>query len=319
LSQKEFQLGWDLYEWRFVNPKEPQAKLTTALPIWDAQNPSHRRVVIWAEQGVGDQILFGTILRNAKERIPLMTAMLDQRLIPMFERSLPSVSFIPSNVPIKEDDFDAHFSMMSLGSMYRQNESDFLQTGIPYLIPDLGRAEVLRRKLVCKDELLCGIFWKSRLGKIGLKKSLELTDLLPILKIPGLKFVNLQYGDTNEECRAFTKQTGVQIINCDEVDNFNDLEGHAALIHACDFLVGCSNSSAHLAGALGKKMYLALAYGHGTLWYWANELEGQSLWYPSIKIHRQVQLGDWVEPINAIRADILKLLDARLSDYSAAL
>jgi hypothetical protein len=276
-------------------------------------------VVIWAEQGVGDQILFGSMLKNAKERIPLMTVMLDQRLIPMFERSLPSVNFLPLNLPIKEDDFDAHFSMMSLGSMYRQNKSDFLQTGIPYLIPDLGRAEVLRRKLVCKDELLCGIFWKSRQKKNGLKKSLELIDLLPILQIPGVKFVNLQYGDTVEDCRVLSEQTGLRIINCDEVDNFNDLDGHAALIQACDFLVGCSNSSAHLAGALGKRMYLALAYGHGTFWYWANELEGQSLWYPSIKIHRQVQLGDWLEPINAIRADILKLLDGGLPDFSAAL
>ena len=306
LSQKEFQLGWDLYEWRFVNPKEPQAKITTGLPIWDAQNPSHRRVVIWAEQGVGDQILFGSMLKNAKERIPFMTVMLDQRLIPLFEPSLPGVNFLPLNVPIKEDNFDAHFSLMSLGSMCRQIESDFLQTGLPYLIPDLKRAEVLRLKLARKEELLCGIFWKSGLGKMGFKKSLELADLLPVLKIPGVKFVNLQYGDTNEECRAFTKQTGVQIINCDEVDNFNDLEGHAALIQSCDFLVGCSNSTAHIAGALGKKMYLALAYGHGTLWYWANEVEGRSLWYPSIKIYRQQHRGNWAEPIEAIRAHVLK-------------
>ena len=305
LSQKEFQRGWDLYEWRFVNPKEPQAKLKTALPVWDHQNPSHQRVLLWAEQGVGDQILFGTMLKDARKRIPVMTVMLDQRLIPIFKRSLPGVNFLPLNSPVKEDDFDAHFSIMSLGSNYRQNASDFLHVGPQYLLPDLGRAAGLRRKLVVEGELLCGIFWKSRLGKKGLRKSLELMDLLPILQIPGAKFVNLQYGDTLEECRALEEQTGVQIINCDEVDNFNDLEGHAALIQACDFLVGCSNSSAHLAGAVGKKMYLALAHGHATFWYWANEVEGRSLWYPSIHIHRQLEPGNWAEPIEAIRAELL--------------
>jgi tetratricopeptide (TPR) repeat protein len=308
LAQKEFQRGWDLYEWRFVNPKEPQAKLKTALPVWDHKNPSHQRVLLWAEQGVGDQVLFGTMLKDASKRIPVMTVMPDQRLIPIFERSLPGVNFLPLNLPVKEDDFDAHFSMMSLGSHYRQHASDFLDADSQYLLPDLDRAAVLRRKLACKGELLCGIFWKSRLGKNGLKKSLELMDLLPILQIPGVKFVNLQYGDTLEECRMLRQQTGVQIINCDEVDNFNDLEGHAALIQACDFLVGCSNSSAHLAGALGKKMYLALAHGSGILWYWANEVEGRSLWYPSIKIYRQPQPGNWAEPIEAIRAELLEFV-----------
>ena len=307
LSQKDFQRGWDLYEWRFVNPREPQAKLKTALPIWEPQNPRHRRVLLWAEQGVGDQILFGTMLKDAAAQIPVMTVMLDQRLIPIFERSLPGVNFLPLNVPIKEDDFDAHFSMMSLGFSFRQNECDFLHLGLQYLFSNLDRTEVLRRELAVKGELVCGIFWKSRQEKRGLKKSLDLIDLLPILRIPGVKFVNLQYGDTVEDCRALREQTGVQLFHCDEVDNFNDLEGHAALIQACDFLVGCSNTSAHLAGALGKKMYLALAYGQGTFWYWANEVEGRSLWYPSIKIYRQLQLGNWAEPIEAIRAEIIEV------------
>ena len=305
LSQKEFQRGWDLYEWRFVNPREPQAKLRTALPIWEPQNPRHRRVLLWAEQGVGDQILFGTMLIDAKAQIPLMTVMLDQRLIPIFELSLPDVNFLPLNLPINEDDFDAHFSLMSLGCIYRQNEYDFLHLSPQYLLSNLDRTEILRRKLAAKGELICGIFWKSRQAKRGLKKSLDLVDLLPILKIPGIKFVNLQYGDTVEDCRALREQTGVQLINCDEVDNFNDLEGHAALIQACNFVVGCSNTSAHLVGALGKKMYLALAHGDGTFWYWANEVEERSLWYPSIKIYRQLQLGNWAEPIKAIRAEII--------------
>ena len=306
LSKMEFKRGWELYEWRFVNPKEPQAKLKTSLPSWDPNDPTHRRVLIWAEQGVGDQILFGTMLQDAKERIPVITVMLDQRLIPIFSRSMPNITFIPINSPVKEDDFDAHLSMMGLGTIFRNSAHDFSHCSFQYLWADISRAEILRRELVGEGELLCGIFWKSRKNKNELKKSLDLIDLLPILQIPGVKFVNLQYGDAAEDCKEFFEKTGIEITNCHSVDNFNDLDGHAALIQACDFIVGCSNSSAHLAGALGKKTYLALGRGGGTFWYWANQVDERSLWYPSINIYQQVKAGDWVKPVHAICARILE-------------
>jgi ADP-heptose:LPS heptosyltransferase len=164
---------------------------------------------------------------------------------------------------------------------------------------------MLRRSLAPEGDLLCGIFWKSRHNKNERRKSLELMDLLPILKIPNIRFINLQYGDTTEECKVLQERTGVALQSCDSVDNFKDLDGHAALIQACDFLVGCSNTSAHLAGALGKKTYLALGHGHGTFWYWANQINGQSLWYPSIKIHRQLKAGNWAQTIEAIHSDII--------------
>ena len=306
LSRMEFQPGWELYEWRFVNPKEPQARLKTSLPSWDPNNLDHRRVLIWAEQGVGDQILFGTMLKDAKERIPLMTVMLDQRLIPIFKRSMPQITFIPINSPVTEDDFDAHLSMMGLGTIFRNTAHDFPHLSPHYLQADMNRAEMLRGELLGKGDLLCGIFWKSRKNKNELKKSLDLIDLLPILQIPRVKFVNLQYGDSTEERKAFYDQTGIEITNCLSVDNFNDLDGHAALIQACDFLVGCSNSTAHLAGALGKKTYLAV--GQSTFWYWSSEVDGNSLWYPSISICQQHQPGNWAHPVAAISDRINTLL-----------
>ena len=232
--------------------------------------------------------------------------MLDPRLLPLFERSLQGIQFHSQDKPIDQTKFDAHLPIMSLGGILRRNERDFSGAGNPLLVADSTRTAVLKKMLAPQDRLLCGIFWKSRYNKNEHRKSLALIDLLPVLKIPGLTFVNLQYGDTNEECKLFVERTGIAILNCDAVDNFNDLDGHTALIQACDFLVGCSNTSAHLAGALGKRTYLALAHGHGTFWYWANEVDGHSLWYPSIKIHRQQQPGDWSQTIEAIRTEILK-------------
>ena len=309
LSQKIFDKGWDLLHWRSINPKQPQQQLETSLPTWEPAKPEHRRVLIWAEQGVGDQVLFATLLKDAQQRIPELRVMLESRLIPLFERSLQGIQFHPQDKSIDQTEFDAHLPIMSLGGILRRSERDFSNAGNPLLVADPLRAITFKGSLAPQHGLLCGIFWKSRYNKNERRKSLALIDLLPILKIPGLTFVNLQYGDTTEECKLFEERTGIAILNCDSVDNFNDLDGHAALMQACDFLVGCSNTSAHLAGALGKKTYLALANGHGTFWYWANEVDGRSLWYPSIKIHRQQQPGDWSGTIDAIRKEILKDLD----------
>jgi tetratricopeptide (TPR) repeat protein len=305
LSQMEFDKGWDLLHWRFANPRQAQAQLQTSLPIWEPGMPDHRRVLIWAEQGVGDQVLFATLLKEAKKRIPDLHVMLDSRLIPLFQRSLIGICFHPQDKPINQSDFDAHTPIMRLGGIFRRNLHDFPSPRYTFMVADPTHCATLKSVLLPRASLICGIFWRSRHNKNERRKSLELKDLLPILRIPGIKFVNLQYGDTRDECRVFQEETGIEILSCDSVDNFNDLDGHAALIQTCDFVVGCSNTSAHFAGALGKKAYLALAHGHGTFWYWANEVGGHSLWYPSIKIHRQQQPGNWVEPIEAIRSDIL--------------
>ena len=209
LSKKEFQLGWGLYEWRFVNPKEPQARLITTLPTWNPQNMSHQRVLLWGEQGIGDQVLFGTMLRDAKEAISELTVMLDQRLIPIFKRSMPDITFITINSPINEQKFDAQFPMMSLGAIFRSTEDQFKKQTNQYLLADTERAKILKRELVSSDNLLCGIFWKSRHNKNEFKKSLTLLEFLPVLQISGLTFVNLQYGDTADECKVFKEQTGI--------------------------------------------------------------------------------------------------------------
>lgn len=303
LSQKEFETGWDLLHHRFIKFKLGQ--LQTSLPVWEPGSPEHRCVLIWGEQGVGDQILFISLLKEAQQCIPELHVMVDSRLIPLLMRSLSGICFHPLEEPIKQAQFDAQMPIMSLGGIFRRNQHDFLNATHPLLQVNLTLAGELKHSIVSEGEVLCGIFWRSGNNKEFYRKSLQLEDLLPILKIPGVKFLNLQYGDTDDECKLFQEKTGIQIDKCETIDNFKDLDGHAALIHACDFLVGCSNTSAHLAGALGKKTYMAVAYGNGAFWYWANEVDGRSLWYPSIEIHRQVGPGSWSVPIDSIRSNIL--------------
>ena len=94
----------------------------------------------------------------------------------------------------------------------------------------------------------------------------------------------------------------------DGIDNFNDIDGLASLIDACDFIVTISNVTAHMAGALGKKVFLLVPYTKGKIWYWHDNLK-TSLWYPSIEIFIQSEIGDWKKPISDIKEKIVKQVD----------
>ena len=89
------------------------------------------------------------------------------------------------------------------------------------------------------------------------------------------------------------------MLKIEEIDNYDDIEGLAALIDACDFVVTVSNTTAHIAGAIGKETYLMLPRGKGKLWYWSKE-HNQSLWYKSIRIIEQKQIGQWNDVVEEI-------------------
>ena len=140
---------------------------------------------------------------------------------------------------------------------------------------------------------------------MGPNKSLNLRELEPILNLRGISFVDLQYGETLEEREALKKRSGININKVDGIDNFNDIDGLTSLIDACDFIVTISNVTAHIAGALGKKVFLMVPYSKGKCWYWHDGLK-QSLWYPSIQIFTQTKAADWSVPISEIKEEIVK-------------
>ena len=130
-----------------------------------------------------------------------------------------------------------------------------------------------------------------------------LKQLLPILNLPNINFISLQYGDTKEEVKSLYDEYGIDIRTVNEIDNFNDIDGLSSLIDSCDFVITSSNITAHLSGALGKKTYLLTPYSVGKIWYW-HETRNKSLWYPSVNIYRQESNKSWNLPINNIILDL---------------
>jgi hypothetical protein len=238
-------------------------------------------VLVWAEQGVGDEVMFGSMLGEFRGHVGKLLVQLDRRLIPLFKRSLPDdVEFFERGTVVPEDRYDSHIAIGSLGQYLRPTLESFEGKGGKYLWADPERIQAMREWLSVKEgERVIGLSWRSSNPETGAARSLALKDLVKSLQAPGVRFVNLQYGDVSAEIEALERDEGITVLQCPGLDTTDDLDGLAALIEACDEVVSIGNATAHLAGALGKKTTVLLPKARS--WRWS--VVGDCCpWYESI-------------------------------------
>lgn len=300
-----FEKGWELYEKRDQIKHYLSSKNTTNKPYLEDISSGGKNLLIIAEQGLGDQILFSSILRELLTTKYKLTVRCDSRLIGLFKRSFPEAEFISTNDVCDCAPFDYEILMGSLPKFFRKKVSDFNLSFYPFIIPDQIKTENFRHELKNSKKIICGISWLSKNNKVGNSKSLKLKQLLPILKMQNLLFVDLQYGDNQIEKSDLLEENNINLIKFDDVDSFNDIDGLTSIINACDIVITSSNVTAHIAGSIGKKTYLLVPRSRGRIWYWHNNLK-QSLWYPSVEIFAQNEINDWHSPINEIKEKIIK-------------
>lgn len=300
LHLKNLATGWIDYAWRWKESGLPIPYLITSNPLWDGQI-TKEPVLIWHEQGIGDQILFGTLLAEAATRAPNLLIRLDQRLVPLFQRSFPKLRFISHDHPISDIDFKSHCPIGDLARIFRNKIDDFEHQPTSYLKADEIRSESLHA-IVSQGNPIIGLAWVTK-GKRSRERNLPIDEIVSaIQQTIASTLIDLQYSDTVGDRVRIAQTQGITIHRLDEIDNFKDIDGLAALISACDFVVTCSNSTAHLAGSLGKETYLLVPFSRGRHWYWSHiEKNDHSLWYPSIQVIPQIIAGDWIGPIATLQ------------------
>ena len=180
---------------------------------------------------------------------------------------------------------------------------DFDRTAHGYLKADKVRVDTLRREMGLEDKQVIGISWKSIRSLTTSKKSMMLKDFGTMFKGMDIVLLNLQYGDVQEEIDEFTKDTGIEVLQCKSVDNREDLDGLAALIEICDLVVSTSNITIHLAGALGKETWVLLPFV-ANFWWLLDRTD--SIWYPTLRLYRQKTLDDWGGVLSIIHQDLQK-------------
>lgn len=306
LSLGRFPEGWKLYENRFSEKVKISVQRSHSAPRWDGKKIDGT-LAVWGEQGLGDQILYASIIPDVRVHAGLVVLEVEPRLIGLLSRSFPGVTFRSLAGDPKEIRTDAHVPMGGLGEFFRQRPEDFPRKA--YLVADKERAAGLRASLHADKKIAVGISWRSANPKFGMHKTAQLRDFSPLFTRPDVQVVDLQYGDTAAEIEAVRDEFGVAVKHLDEIDNTNDIDGLAALIDACDVVLTVSNTTAHIAGALGKPVWVMVPHGQGRLWYWFHE-RADSPWYPEMRICRQQKGQSWADLIASAVSQIAAFVQA---------
>ncbi|MCA3561672.1 MAG: tetratricopeptide repeat protein [Aestuariivirga sp.] len=296
LRRHDFARGFAGYLQRWAAEEDKGAKPQTAIPAWDG-GAVGGELLIWGEQGLGDEVFFATLLPLIDPSVKLALSA-DRRLHPALSRAFPQLTLLDRKDMIETiaGPFAAQAPMGDLGHLLKLDAARIAARRYPVFAADAGRrARVLDANPDLAHGPVCGVSWRSGNPKLGRHRSVTLADFAPLLQSPGLRFVNLQYGEVAEAIAEVENRFGIAVPVAADVDVFHDIEGLLALIDLCDVVFTIDNVTAHLAGALGKPAVVLAPAGNGRHWYWGGE--SPSLWYPSLQLVYQTEAGDWASAI----------------------
>jgi hypothetical protein len=243
------------------------------------------------------------MLPQVIERTPSIVFEVEPRLVRLFARSFPAASVIGLRPEPYEGPVAAQVALASLGGHLRRGFEAFVHRENGYLVADAARAGELRSRLSREGCAVVGLSWISKAPFGGRSKSARLADFGPLLRMPGLRFVDLQYGDTSAERAAIERDLGVRVERLPDIDTMNDIDGLAALIAACDAVATVSNTTAHLAGALGQRTWVMVPHGHARIWYWFRD-KPESPWYPHVRVRHQQRGQPWSDLAAGVAEDL---------------
>jgi ADP-heptose:LPS heptosyltransferase len=281
------------------------------IPVFTAADWGQgRRIAIWREQGVGDQLLYSTLLPELAARGEQFVLEVDKRLVAAYSRAHPTWKVVPPEE--SEAAFagcDRHLALASLPLLLRPNAASFAAQPHALLQADAPRAAGFRKRLGTPGRRVVGFSWRSfqpsPRAYLQRKKSAALASFLPLAQRDDIDLLDLQYGDTAAEREAFAT-AGRRLVRLEELDLFNDLDGLLAAIEACDLVLTTSNVTAHLAGVLGKETLLMYLAGNPPFHYWVPGAAGRSLWYPSVRIVTGEELRGWEEMVDRVGRELGK-------------
>lgn len=296
LSSNNFSEGWVNYEHRWGTTKKFSLRMNYNKPVWN-RNLGYERILIWGEQGIGEQLLFCSVLADLKFKFKKIILCVNDKLVELFKENFKDFEIYPLSKKIDESQFDYHLPLCSLGLYFRNNIKEFKFNKLKV---EAGLNYVRKNK-----KLQCALTWKRRNSEFKDKTSLDLEDLKDILLMDEIEFINVQYTNEDDEIKKFEQENNFTLGKVSGLDPFNDLYNLAKFISKCDFVISISNTTAHLSAALGKPTYLILPKNRGKLWYWDNDFNNQNLWYPSIVKFIQKSNKDWGDPIRNLKDHII--------------
>ena len=307
--------GWDAYEARLDNDFADVTHFLVDPPLWSPEQPlDGKKLLLIGEQGLGDEVLFANTLPDVIEALGpkgRLSVAVEPRLVKLFQRSFPNAR-IGSHATFKVDHHcvravpfaretpetpraDRHDLYAPLAAplrRFRRAVEDFPHTRA-FLTPDPAQVAKWRRALAAAGpEPSVGVVWKSLKVDSGRFRFYSpFDDWAPVLSTPGIRFVNLQYGDSREEVAEANRRFGIDIWTPPGLDLKDDLDGVAALSCALDLVIGPANAATNLSAACGAETWLISTPGA-----WPRLGTDRYPWYPSVRVFSPQRYSQW-EPV----------------------
>jgi len=300
LKQGRYRDGWLEYEWRWncglvARPKIPR-------PRWDGAPLDGRAILVHTEQGLGDVLQFLRFLPQLQRQGGRVVLACQKALQPL----LGPLACVDEWFPVDEPgpiNFQVYVPLLSLPGLLGIDEAT-IPVAIPYVPVNLERREQWRPRIESLPGFKIGLCWQgSPTFKGDNQRSIPLASLAPLGAVPGVSLVSLQKGAGEEQIEPQRAQLPLQVLaGLDRDGAFLDT---AAVMQHLDLVITSDTAIAHLAGALGRPVWVLLSVGCD--WRW---LVGRadSPWYPTMRLFRQRALGDWAgvlaEVVAALQAEV---------------
>lgn len=295
----DLERGWMLYSQRRRIPEFFSQVNKYPVPIWDGKRSE--RVILVGEEGAGEKLMYASMIREmqaAGAEVVFEANKSFARFAPLIRRSFPDIEVrVEENAP-----FGVQSQILSgdLPRLFRQTFKHFPKHD-GYLVPDPERVAWFKNYFRSRfdDDKIVGFSWRGG-DALARFKGLPLKDFAPLLRTPGVTFIDLQFGPHDQE-RADVAASGLPVPHrIPSLDTWEDMDGMAACMAACDEVITVSNTNAHIAGALGVKVTNVIPSQAGAMWFWFSD-RSDSPWYPSMRLIRH----KWGDDLSALNVDLI--------------
>lgn len=308
LKLGELEEGWRLYEARWgERRRRGEAARHGEIPRWNGEELTGRTLLLWSEQGFGDTLQFVRYAPLAAARGARVVLEVQPALVSLLA-GLPGVDTVVA-VGDETGPVDLQCPLMSLPLAFATTLAT-IPAAVPYLAPPAERITpwLERLKTLVPDRPRIGLVWAGDSREhdvecllIDRRRSLALAQLNPVLAVEGASFVSLQLGSPAQQAAGEARLVDVTA-------GITDFADTAALIAGLDLVISVDTSTAHLAAGMGKPVWLLSRFDG--CWRWLTGRD-DSPWYPTLRLYRQPQSGDWDTPIARLAADLREWIKAR--------
>jgi tetratricopeptide (TPR) repeat protein len=279
--------GWEEYEYRLEKPPGRMRRADFQAPVWQGEDLAGKRIVVSPEQGHGDTIQFARYVPLLAARSAAATAVVQKPLLNLMRSMRAPVAWADA-FPAAET-FDYQVPLMSLAHRFGTRLEN-VPADVPYLFADADAVGKWRTR-IRTGGLRVGIIWQGNPDYAAdPARSIPLAHFAPLAAVPGVRLISLQAQRGLGQLQRLPPGMKVETFGPEITDNPDGLREIAAVIATLDLVVASDTAVAHLAGALGAPVWVALA--HDADWRWMAGRE-DSPWYPTMRLFRQKSAGDW--------------------------